>query len=547
MRLITNSLRICEHRVYSCNNNISAVKIFNEGNYDLVIINCDQRELEAVQLARILRGLQKPPTTKFLAFCSENSPPVRDTGEGRAFDGLLFKPFNFDGLQRTIGSVLENSVRRQTHEASTRIWRQCGLDGRPKAVVVPDPAREAAQVIDWCFDIVSADEADIILATSSCTKAMIEAARERPGYAHLPVIDQSGQFTSFADAAFQFSEIESWSSVARTIAKHRERRALLSRDYARAANAGDRLLVHLFLSDRGLTPRLDPNNPACVSYPGFWPEASVSAQAPQLVESGMLSRSFVDRLYCCSCCQSRRLSVREECLNCRSAHLSDTAVIHHFSCAYQGPEKDFRQGVDLICPKCRRRLRHYGGDYDKPGSVTVCESCGSSNSDPAVGFVCFDCRAHMDGETCPTTDIFAYALSDFAVAQLTRAAGAEPFKDMLPLKVRSAARRFAAQTDTSVDDLAVIEISYGALANAAKSTPLESTRALFIQNMADVLAGEAGIVATRDRDYVIVSAKGEEGISEFADGLVNHCERPLAKGLAPKFRVLDKGLTGEAA
>ncbi len=58
-----------------------------------------------------------------------------------------------------------------------------------------------------------------------------------------------------------------------------------------------------------------------------------------------------------------RMLAREECPNCRSAWLRNSAFIHHYSCAHCGPEEEYRHGSVLICPKCKKQLRHYGKDY----------------------------------------------------------------------------------------------------------------------------------------------------------------------------------------
>src|SRR5699024_86773 len=62
------------------------------------------------------------------------------------------------------------------------------------------------------------------------------------------------------------------------------------------------------------------------------------------------------------------------------------------------------------------RLRHYGVDYDKPGKVSSCRSCGESNSDPLVGFVCMDCEKHTDGEQMPLRKWHHFSLTPDGVA-----------------------------------------------------------------------------------------------------------------------------------
>src|SRR5262249_43757100 len=93
--------------------------------------------------------------------------------------------------------------------------------------------------------------------------------------------------------------------------------------------------------------------------------------------------------------------------------------IHHFTCAEVRPEDAFRSGANLVCPKCRQQLRHYGNEYDKPGKTLQCAGCGASNSEPAIGFSCQDCGAHTDGEAACTNDAYVCSLTDDGVAYLT--------------------------------------------------------------------------------------------------------------------------------
>ncbi|NJO56460.1 MAG: hypothetical protein HC834_09165 [Rhodospirillales bacterium] len=118
-----------------------------------------------------------------------------------------------------------------------------------------------------------------------------------------------------------------------------------------------------------------------------------------------------DRLHLCPHCASSRLNVREECSACRSPQLSQETFIHHFRCAYQATERHFGNRDSLTCPKCRRRLRHFGVDYDRPGTARVCGACSHADADAAIGFVCIDCGAHSDAARVDIRDWYAYALS----------------------------------------------------------------------------------------------------------------------------------------
>jgi uncharacterized protein YbaR (Trm112 family) len=65
----------------------------------------------------------------------------------------------------------------------------------------------------------------------------------------------------------------------------------------------------------------------------------------------------------------------------------------------------------LVCPKCRRELRHLGVDYGKPGNIVVCRTCGAVNSEPHVHFICMDCSAVTPAEDSVPMDWYHYDLT----------------------------------------------------------------------------------------------------------------------------------------
>jgi GGDEF domain-containing protein len=78
---------------------------------------------------------------------------------------------------------------------------------------------------------------------------------------------------------------------------------------------------------------------------------------------------------------------------------TEEATLHHFRCSYVGRKSEFQQNEVLRCPKCERRLRHVGVDYDKPRRDFWCGDCGRQFEEPEVECHCLNCR-----ETCPPED-----------------------------------------------------------------------------------------------------------------------------------------------
>ncbi|MEM1324199.1 MAG: hypothetical protein AAGG75_28330 [Bacteroidota bacterium] len=110
-------------------------------------------------------------------------------------------------------------------------------------------------------------------------------------------------------------------------------------------------------------------------------------------QEGYLAPEVEDKIHLCSSCDSAHHNIRETCRECGSVDLEIEDLIHHFQCAYIGPESDFKQeGSDqLICPKCAKHVRHIGIDYDKPSHIYSCNSCSATFQEANFTSHCMDC------------------------------------------------------------------------------------------------------------------------------------------------------------
>lgn len=164
-------------------------------------------------------------------------------------------------------------------------------------------------------------------------------------------------------------------------------------------------LQYLYSREKNLEPI--PDRTARISY--FFPflsrqlEDVDSAKIVDIlrlaVQDGYLKdEEAVDKVHLCSQCQSAHHSIRETCKACGSIDLKVEDLIHHFQCAYIGPESDFTQEYndDLICPKCQKLLRHIGVDYDKPSHIYGCNACSDFFQNPLFTYLCIDCSEVND-------------------------------------------------------------------------------------------------------------------------------------------------------
>lgn len=129
------------------------------------------------------------------------------------------------------------------------------------------------------------------------------------------------------------------------------------------------------------------------------------------VKEGHFTSEFIDVIYLCNKCHSGALMYREACTICNSTHLIQEDIVHHFPCAYLGPQSDFvisGQEQDLICPKCNKRLKHIGVDYDKPSSMFICQQCQQRAQQPNIMVKCCSCLDESSVEHLIKREVLRY-------------------------------------------------------------------------------------------------------------------------------------------
>lgn len=131
------------------------------------------------------------------------------------------------------------------------------------------------------------------------------------------------------------------------------------------------------------------------------------------MQEGVLKENYVDRIYLCSNCETGHLNYREACPKCGSTHTETHDIIHHFPCAYVGQITDFTNEIDdqLHCPKCSKKLKHIGVDYDKPSVLHVCLKCDNRFQDYKVMAKCMNCKHDNFVENLISESIFEYQLT----------------------------------------------------------------------------------------------------------------------------------------
>jgi Thaumarchaeal output domain 1 len=155
-----------------------------------------------------------------------------------------------------------------------------------------------------------------------------------------------------------------------------------------------------------------------IGYPILRGMSNARSVLQELADAGLMRRRFFERLHLCRHCGSSQVHAREVCVSCHSSNIAEHSLLHHYACGHQASEAAFEHRNGYVCPKCRKQLRHYGVDYDKPGLITTCKGCGTTMAEPEVGFTCVSCSEYTPSEQSETRDWYHYELLPDGLAAL---------------------------------------------------------------------------------------------------------------------------------
>ena len=400
--------------------------------------------------------------------------------------------------------------------------------------------------LDQFFTLADDGEVDALILANAGVNGDFDKFRSASEYFLVPIINVSRRPSYLADAKFVVDDPDSWAETAAVIRKFRTRRALLKKSFRRPATPALRMLARMFVADEDLTPLRSPQSRYFHVYRGFQDTQSISALAEALADAGMLDRRFVDRHMVCANCRSHRMLAREECPSCRSAWLRNSAFIHHYSCAHCGPEEEYRHGSVLICPKCKKQLRHYGKDYDKPADVQVCGACGNATTEPVATFVCQDCTTRIDGDFVDTVDIHAYSLSGYAINCLAGApADGLPSSAAalqgLPPKMQKHIQAYGRETTSTPSQFFVVRLEYEARQEVVRqkgAAAFKKLHELFLDRLQGLLANVAIVELFRSGDYLFVHSMSREAFCNNSENILEESQAVLSERIFPRCEMV---------
>jgi CheY-like chemotaxis protein len=544
------------HRVDIVTDGLQALTALQEQHYDVALLDFRLPQMDGVQVASSIKKVadgRKLP--RLVAITGDIEALLSHSEDCENFDYILPKPLDIDQVGKLVEEQADIAAR-QTAPAPATL-------GRTTANPKPAPDKPSFfdslgyKFLSWPGDLgterLSARAMQATLGDPRFDAVLIKgpAAPEdlasiwRHKALHLlPVIDLTGTLGVKADLDGSKLGARETDELDRLIRRFHDQRARLHRDLVFPSNLGEQLLARMFVSDQPLKPAYDAQSATLVSYNTILSPRLVAVEAEAMCAQRFFNRSFYERFHLCQRCESSRLNVREECPKCRSSDLAEKSYLHHFTCAHQGPESAFRRGDELVCPKCRRELTAFSIDYDRPGAMMECNSCGHATSEPGIGFVCLDCRAHADGESCGTRDVFSYELTEEAIglAQYGRSLLGDARQLLrfteLPIELVVALNAAAKRFNGEAIPFTLININYQndrEITAEHGARQFAQARELFLENLRAALASTDVLVMGQSSDFALLQGAGPEKTKDDFDRLRQHAQSIVRVDLGAKL------------
>lgn len=179
-----------------------------------------------------------------------------------------------------------------------------------------------------------------------------------------------------------------------------------------------KLLRYLISRGKDLTPQTSRQSSIGYNY-AFLEDITIESNRLNLIkimnkfsDENLFKKTVIDKVNLCYECEGGYLNFTECCTKCNNVDLKSENLIHHFRCAYIGPESDFNKQGQLVCPKCDQLLKHIGIDYDKPSEIHTCNNCSHASQETKMKAKCVDCNKENELDQLTTHKIYAYKVTE---------------------------------------------------------------------------------------------------------------------------------------
>ena len=498
------------HSVDIFSNGKNALEALSKNDYDIALLDFHLPDISGLDVVhRFLDSDHGRKVPKFIAITGDVKGLLSDPANCEIFDEIAPKPLDIDAVCKLVEETSQRDASKTIEPLppqpvfARKISTNSPLDALDYTLLQWPKEREISD-----YDVRAANFDAIVIERVED----LDRLWALPITHLLPVIDLTGELGPLADFDASQNVSGLLDEVRVLIESFFARRRLLHESMLDAKSNGDKLLVRIRMTGQPLSAFLDVKQPGMIGYNTLLNPKIVQTELEKLSSRGHVDLTFFDRLHVCDGCGSSRFNVREECPSCQSPNLTEQTYIHHFRCAYQGPEEDFQVGDQLICPKCSRRLAHFGSDYDRPGLVVTCNACSHATSEPLVGFHCGDCARRTEGDAVQTRDAFGASLTKQAESYLVAGpsflgltSNSLRFAD-LPIDLVVGLNRAAQGFTESKTPFALSYIRYedeNQLIDAHGRRQISRARKQFLEGMGQSLGDTVQIVPGTSYDFVL--------------------------------------------
>lgn len=555
------------HEVDIADDGEQALSALRKHAYDVALIDFRLPKLDGLQVAQKYRGEKNGvPQARLIAITADVEGLLSHKENCENFDQIIAKPLDIYEICNVIEHAAAVAPAKAGADAGDAVQpgqprRKAFSTGNGAASArTAEPAwATGLELLRWPedfdqsrftaagFHAATGDlTIDAILIKGPAGLADLGPIWERKQLHLFPIIDLGGALGPHADLDASQSHYASGEAIRGLVQSFHQRRGELHRDLTMTADLSEKLLGRMFVSNRKIEAAYDTSDTSLICYNLPLGSAETIREAEKQCKNSFLRREFFDKFHFCYRCGSSRMHVREECPQCRSPELREEQYIHHFRCAYQGIESDFRRGDRLICPKCRQELSHFSVDYDKPGAVMLCGRCHHTSSEPAIGFVCLDCLTHVDSDAAAAKDAFSYALTEEGTAflQMGRALRGPAQQSMrfsdLPLDFVVALNGAAKVYNESKTPFAVLNLSYEnerEIIREAGVRQFTQARDLFLENLRNKLRDKGVVIKGRSYDFCLLAGMRPSEAEESTSKIQTEATAGIRFDLGVKIRV----------
>ena len=228
------------HQVELAANGAQAAERSLLARFDTFILDLSLVDIEAGFLARLLEADgARGPAPSLIGLVEHRHSLAVSKVCGGVFKAILSKPFRSGALLDAISgasgrpaamdvALPPKGERRNrvdstpaARDLSTEHWRRHGLQSRPRVFACPMPTPEEEKALKLCFDVVSPQDADLIIVLER--HGMSEAKRLAPSGAklHRPIIALSPDHADLCEAVFEIASEKSWFEIASLVRRDR--------------------------------------------------------------------------------------------------------------------------------------------------------------------------------------------------------------------------------------------------------------------------------------------------------------------------------------